>query len=907
MGGTGRARRLKREEEHGTGLEHLGVTSTIQFGSGHGQRDRQRRRRLAYEMEKAGKEKDEDPTVAALEKRRKQRATRRRASNPPHVHSMTLRSARKAPRNEADKEEEEEPLSKASRGKAKVSKAKLRATQSERITRSTRRRNVEEESSDDEQPVRRSARKAQKDHPKKSPVKNLFETVKVAKSRGKFDDYELGPDEYDSSDSFIDNSEVVEEASDSEEEGVSKESQEEQNGDDEMNSVDDDEAADDEEPSKVIDVDASDDDDEEEHEGEEDGQTTDETNDIGEDDIEETTTKPKPLEMNSDSDEEELPVDKLEIASRRILEEKQLEKEDAEAEMEDERSRAEAEQDEFRLETGALGRGGEDDRDDADVATREEMLVRIRRILHVLADFRNRKEEGKSRSEYIDALRESVCECFGYNEELAEMLMNVFPHADIVDFMEASEAPRPLTIRTNTLKTRRRELAQVLIGRGMNVDPIDKWSKVGLVVYDTQVPVGATPEYLAGHYMIQSASSFLPVVALAPKENEKIVDMAAAPGGKSTYIGAVMKNKGTLVANDLKKERIKALVSNIHRLGLRNTIVSNYDGKVIPKIFGACFDRALLDAPCSGTGIISHDPAVKMNRKRKDLENTTRIQKELLLAAIDSVNAKSATGGYIVYSTCSVLVEENEAVVDYALRNRHVKVVESGISFGIPGFTRMRQHRFHPDLIRSKRIYPHVHNLDGFFVCKLKKISDRKGMRKVDTDPASETEEEEEEETITAPMKVNKKSKEANVVPKNAKSKKRSKDEALNDGGNEESPTSSQVGSGRRRKRRKTKSGAKSNAKPSDSDDEKSEAEHPSAPNVKAETKKKNRRKKKARKDAKEIVIESNDNSKCEEKYAVVEPPVELASLQEAHERSMQRRRNKIVKKRASVRRRLGM
>lgn len=433
-------------------------------------------------------------------------------------------------------------------------------------------------------------------------------------------------------------------------------------------------------------------------------------------------------EHEEDSESDELPPDKLELASEKILQERQQQADEAAAEMHDERKRAGQYVDQFKLETGTLGRGGAHGDDESKVKSREDLLQTIRAILHVLADFKTRKEPNRSRSEYVQVLLDSVCKCFGYNEELAEMLMDIFPNAEIVDFMEASESPRPLTIRTNTLKTRRRELAQALISRGMNVDPIDKWSKVGLVVYESQVPVGATPEYLAGHYMIQSASSFLPVVALAPKENEKIVDLAAAPGGKTSYIGAVMNNTGVLVANDLRKDRIKALVANVHRLGLQNTIVSNHDGLRIPSVFGSCFDRALLDAPCSGTGIISHDPAVKINRRRKDLENTTRIQKELILAAIDSVNADSPSGGCIVYSTCSVLVDENEAVIDYALRKRDVKVVESGLPLGIPGFTRMKQHRFHPDLRLSRRVHPHIHNLDGFFVCKLKKLSNKKHL-----------------------------------------------------------------------------------------------------------------------------------------------------------------------------------
>lgn len=106
----------------------------------------------------------------------------------------------------------------------------------------------------------------------------------------------------------------------------------------------------------------------------------------------------------------------------------------------------------------------------------------------------------------------------------------------LIQFLEANEQQRVTTIRTNTLKIRRKELAQILIQRGVNLDPLAEWSKVGLKVYESKVPIGATPEYLAGYYMLQSASSFLPVIALAPQMNERVLDMACAPGGKTTYI-----------------------------------------------------------------------------------------------------------------------------------------------------------------------------------------------------------------------------------------------------------------------------------------------------------------------------------------------------------------------------------
>ena len=249
------------------------------------------------------------------------------------------------------------------------------------------------------------------------------------------------------------------------------------------------------------------------------------------------------------------------------------------------------------------------------------------------------------------------------------------------------------------------------------------WTKVGLKVYDSQVPIGATPEYLAGHYILQSAASFLPVMALAPQAGECVLDMSASPGGKTTYAAALMKNEGLLIANDINPARIKSLTGNLHRMGVHNTVVTCCDGRKIGKHVSRSVDRVLLDAPCSGLGVISHDPSVKLSRTVKDIDRSAHLQKELLLAAIDVLDHSSRTGGYVVYSTCSISVQENEDVIDYALRRRHVKVVESGLEFGQKGLTRWREKRFHPSLDKCRRYYPHVHNMDGFFVAKLRKYA----------------------------------------------------------------------------------------------------------------------------------------------------------------------------------------
>ena len=141
----------------------------------------------------------------------------------------------------------------------------------------------------------------------------------------------------------------------------------------------------------------------------------------------------------------------------------------------------------------------------------------------------------------------------------------------------------------------------------------------------------------------------LPVMALAPQENEKILDMASAPGGKTTHIAALMRNTGLLYANDANRDRSKAVVGNLHRLGVTNTVVCSYDGRKLDKIMKG-FDRVLLDAPCSGTGVIAKDQSVKTKKDVTDIKLCSHVQKELILSAIDCLDAKSKTGGYLVHT-----------------------------------------------------------------------------------------------------------------------------------------------------------------------------------------------------------------------------------------------------------------
>lgn len=232
-------------------------------------------------------------------------------------------------------------------------------------------------------------------------------------------------------------------------------------------SVDDGEASDDEdEDDDLLDEQDSDDDDDDE------GDSDDDDSD------------------NEDDEDDLLPIEK---ASKKLKAQKEEE--------------AQLAEDEFQMnieKSDVFTLPDPDDETEGEKAlTLQDIQQRIKDVVLVLSDFKKYRQAHRTRSEYVQLLRADLCTYYSYNEFLMEKLMDIFPLNELMEFLEASEVQRPLTIRTNTLKTRRRDLAQALINRGVNLDPLGKWTKVGLVVFNASVPLGATPEYLAGHYMIQ--------------------------------------------------------------------------------------------------------------------------------------------------------------------------------------------------------------------------------------------------------------------------------------------------------------------------------------------------------------------------------------------------------------------
>lgn len=301
-----------------------------------------------------------------------------------------------------------------------------------------------------------------------------------------------------------------------------------------------------------------------------------------------------------------------------------------------------------------------------------------------------------------------------YNEFLLDKFKQLFSKQELEAFLDANERQRPTVLRVNTLLTRRKDLAYALSQRKVECGNLD-WTDTAIVAFKSDVPLGATPEYLAGHYMIQGANSMLPVLNLKIKEGMKVVDLCAAPGGKSTHIGAILGNTGVLYSNDINKERISSLKCNLSRMGIQNAIISNMDAL---KFNVGKVDRVLLDAPCSGTGVISKDPSVKTSKSLESIKEVVKLQRKLILHAFDMLKPE----GIMVYSTCSVLVEENEGVLDYLLSQRkNAKIIDLDVSVGKEGFAKFRREDYNGSVSKARRIYPHVHNMDGFFYSRILK------------------------------------------------------------------------------------------------------------------------------------------------------------------------------------------
>jgi len=310
-----------------------------------------------------------------------------------------------------------------------------------------------------------------------------------------------------------------------------------------------------------------------------------------------------------------------------------------------------------------------------------------------------------------------LAERYGYLPYMVQRYIDMLGFYGARELLEANEKPLRKAIRCNDFLINCSTLEKRLAAKGVILEPIT-YTRTGYLVREGAGKIGFLHEYLLGYYYIQDPASMLPVETLEPEPGEKILDGAAAPGGKATQIQQYTRDKSLLVAVDISRRRMRSLRSHMARMGFYNTVLIRTDLRRLPEALQKpFFDRVLLDAPCSGEGVIRRDPSRKKSRGLEDLLFLSDLQYELAVTAYKMLRP----GGVLVYSTCSIGVEENEYVIDRLLhRFGGLQPMKQQIP-GDEGITRYRNISFDDRIKLCKRLYPHKHDTEGFFICKLAK------------------------------------------------------------------------------------------------------------------------------------------------------------------------------------------
>ncbi len=326
--------------------------------------------------------------------------------------------------------------------------------------------------------------------------------------------------------------------------------------------------------------------------------------------------------------------------------------------------------------------------------------------------------------DHIDPIARRLAERYGYLPYMVQRYIDMLGTDGAMELLRVFEElrPRPV-IRCNYLRISCSELVESLSKLGFVLEPLSWCNYCYRVIEQPRSPsIGATHQYFKGFYFVyRDAPSTIPPIAQAPKPGDLVLDMCAAPGGKATHLLQLMNDHGLLVANDKAKSRIPVLISHLYRMGFRSFIVLNDDGRNLPRYLPNTFDSVLVDAPCSAEGGIMFDPSRKAHTPLPELAKLVAREIELLEAAIELAKP----GSIIIYATCSIAPEENEYVVSKILQKYRETIRVEPVDIEgpwVPGLKYFRNLEFEPDVTNCIRIWPHVHYMEGFFVCRIRKV-----------------------------------------------------------------------------------------------------------------------------------------------------------------------------------------
>ncbi len=274
---------------------------------------------------------------------------------------------------------------------------------------------------------------------------------------------------------------------------------------------------------------------------------------------------------------------------------------------------------------------------------------------------------------------------------------------------------RNTTLRVNTIKYNIQELMKYLREKNIKFERVSWYNDALIIKNANEKEIQKLDIYEKGYIYLQSLSSMIPPLVLNPKPGEKILDLTAAPGSKTTQMAAMMKNDGYILANELDKIRCDRLIYNVEKQGANIVEVINNRGEKVGEEYQEQFDKVLLDAPCSGEGrFLGNNVGTYRNWSKRTVRELAKLQKKLFKSAYTALKPN----GMMVYSTCTLNKDENENVLQWAIENFNVKLLDINIDFKekMQGFN----DGLDGSINKAIRILPSK-NMEGFFVAKLKK------------------------------------------------------------------------------------------------------------------------------------------------------------------------------------------
>jgi NOL1/NOP2/sun family putative RNA methylase len=295
--------------------------------------------------------------------------------------------------------------------------------------------------------------------------------------------------------------------------------------------------------------------------------------------------------------------------------------------------------------------------------------------------------------------------------------MEVLLRHEYPNFRASLDLPPISGLRLNPHKTNREEIQNTL---GVQLEPIP-WCSTGFAYSQNKdFQLGKHPYHAAGLYYLQDPAAMAVAELVNPQPGERILDLAAAPGGKSTHLASMLRNQGTLVANEIHPRRVWALVENLERWGMTNSVIMNEHPDRIVHQLPEFFDRVLVDAPCSGEALFRRSPEARLEWSPEHVQSCALRQSEIL----NSASALVRPGGYLVYVTCTFNAHENESVVARFLdQNTNFRLIPTNIPGTSAGHPEWATTTTHPELAGAIRIWPHHSPGEGHFIALLQRHS----------------------------------------------------------------------------------------------------------------------------------------------------------------------------------------